>query len=243
MQQKLRESEAIQSKINWNNVGAARFNEILKSDTTDIRILGDNVLKLLVGYLQANQAVFYVVNHEQQYLERIATYAYGKKKFVDDKINIHEGLAGQCIAEGETIYLKEIPRDYVKITSGLGEATPRNVLIVPLKTRDEINGVLEIASFKIFEEYEIRFIENMAESIASILSGYETSNQTKRLLEESQKRSHELAQQEEEMRQNAEELQATQEEMERQRTEMQREITTLKEKLKQFEHPASSVFQ
>lgn len=243
MQHKLRESEEIQSKINWNNEGAARFSEILKNDSTDIHSLGDKVLKLLVDYIKANQAVLHIVNQEEHYLERIATYAYGKKKFAEAKTDIQEGLAGQCVAEGETIYLKEIPRDYVKITSGLGEATPRNVLIVPLKTRDVVNGVLEIASFTSFEEYEIRFIENTAENIASILSNYETANQTKRLLEESQKRANELAQQEEEMRQNAEELQATQEEMERQRAELQREIATLKEKLKHYEQQTISVFQ
>lgn len=243
MQQKLLEAEAIQAKINWTNKGAARFNEILKTDSTDIRVLGDKILKLLVDYLEVNQAALFIIRHGEQCLERIATYAYGKKKFAESKIDLHEGLAGQCFTERETIYLKEIPRDYVKITSGLGEATPRNVLIVPLKTRDQVNGVLEIASFKLLEEHEVRFIETTAENIAAILSSHEMANQTKKLLEDSQQRARELAQQEEEMRQNAEELQATQEEMDRQRAELQHEIMVLKEKLKQTKQHNISVLQ
>jgi methyl-accepting chemotaxis protein len=190
---------------------------------------------MLVEYLSANQAALYVANKEEEYFERISTYAYGKKKGVEEKIDLNEGLIGQCAMEKSTIYLKEIPSDYVKITSGLGEATPRNILIVPLKIQEEVNGVLELASFEIFEEHQIQFIEKIGENIASLLSNRQVAEHTKRLLEESQQRAHALAQQEEEMRQNAEELQTTQEEMERQRRDMEEEIGHLRQKIVRYE--------
>jgi GAF domain-containing protein len=235
MQQKLKESEKVQAKINWNNEGAMRFNEILKNESEDITALGDKILKVLVGYLGANQAVLYAVNKDQQCFERISTYAYGKKKIMEQTIDLTTGLIGQCAMEKTTIYLKEIPTDYVKITSGLGEATPKNVVIVPLKMKEEVNGVLELASFEIIEEHKIEFLEKMAENVASILHNRQVAQQTKKLLEESRSRESELVQQEEEMRQNAEELQATQEEMQRQSSAMDREIVLLKQKINQYE--------
>ncbi|MGC4021394.1 MAG: HAMP domain-containing protein [Cyclobacteriaceae bacterium] len=81
MQQKLNEAEKIQTKINWHNEGTARFNELLKNDTGNIRKLGDDILKMLVQHIQANQAALYIVNEEEKCFERISTYAYDKKRF------------------------------------------------------------------------------------------------------------------------------------------------------------------
>ncbi len=233
MQHKLREGEERQAKINWTNQGAAQFNDILKNESEDLVLLGDKILKLLVTFLEANQGALYLLKKDksEEYLERISTYAYDKKRFVDQRIMIGQGLIGQCAIEKSTIYLKQIPVDYVKITSGLGEATPRNVLIIPLKQREEVMGVLELASFSIFENYQVEFVEKMAENIASILANKQQTDQTKRLLHESEQRAHALVQQEEEMRQNAEELQATQEEMERQKSALQAEIENLKQSM------------
>ncbi|HTJ51464.1 MAG TPA: GAF domain-containing protein [Cyclobacteriaceae bacterium] len=232
-QDKLRNAEERQRKINWINEGAAQFNDILKNDTEEIESMGDSIVKLLVNYIGGNQGVLYVLHgpKHDNYLKRIATYAYEKKKFIDDRIEIGTGLIGQCFLEAETIYLKDIPKDFVKITSGLGAATPRNVIIVPLKIRNLVMGVLELASFEVMETYQIEFVERMAGHIATILSNKQTATETKHLLEESQQRAHTLTQQEEEMRQNAEELQATQDEMERQRHELQQEIKQLKHQL------------
>jgi HAMP domain-containing protein len=178
-QQKLRHAEEQQRKINWMNEGAARFNEILKNDSDAITVLGDRILKLLVSYLQANQGALYILegSADNGTLERIATYAYNKKKYVHERIAAGAGLIGQCLLEGETIHLKDIPKDYIKITSGLGEATPRHLIMVPLKTRGFVTGIIELASFNTIEEHHIEFIERMGENIASILANKQTNSQ------------------------------------------------------------------
>ena len=241
MQTKLSEAEERQSKVNWANVGAAQFNNVLKSEGEEVSAMGDKILKLMVSCLNANQGALYVLTKAdgEEYLERISTYAYHKKRFVDHKVLIGNGLVGQCFLEKATMYLKEVPKDFIKITSGLGEATPRHVLIVPLKIRENVVGILEIASFEELERHQIEFTEKIAENIAMILTSKQVENETKRLLTESQERANALMQQEEEMRQNAEELHATQEQMERQRMEMLNEIQQLKSQLRHEEMEVS----
>jgi GAF domain-containing protein/HAMP domain-containing protein len=231
MQQKLNETEKVQAKINWTNESAAQFNEIIKNENVEVTMLSDTILRQLINFLKANQGAMYLVDENDNSLDRIATYAYGKKKFINEKLSIEDGLLGQCYQEKESIYLKEVPKDFIKITSGLGEAPPNNILITPLKTREKVVGLIELASFNVFEKHEIEFVQKMSESIASILVSRQIADHTKRLLEEARQREQELAQREEEMRQNAEELLATQEEMQRQRTELEREIKSLKSKL------------
>jgi putative methionine-R-sulfoxide reductase with GAF domain/HAMP domain-containing protein len=235
MQQKLYDVEQAQAKINWTNKGLAIFNEVANNDTEDLATIGDNIIRLLVQYLQVNQGALYIANSTHQTFSRLSTFAYGKKKFVEDEIPFGNGLIGQCALEQQTLVLKEIPADYVKITSGLGSALPSNIVIAPLLIRVEVMGVLELASFELFENHHIIFIEKIAESIAFILVNRQSAEHTKILLAEAETKTKELLEREEQIRQNAEELLATQEEMERQRDEMQREINLLKEKAKHYE--------
>ncbi len=233
-QRKLSDADERQSKINWMNEGAAKFNDMLKGESDDMGKFGDTLLTLIIHHLNANQGALYlrVKKGDEDLLQRVATYAYGKKRFDEGSIDVGSGISGQVVLEASTLYLADIPRDYVRITSGLGGATPRNLVIVPLKIQQKVMGVIELASFSKLEPYHIEFVEKIAENVATILLSKQSARETMHLLEESQRRSNILAQQEEEMRQNAEELQATQEEMERQRSAMQEEIRLLKIELR-----------
>ncbi len=233
MQTKMLEAESAQARINWTNEGLARLSDLLKDDTVELRQLGDRLLHLVVTYLDANQAALYVKKEDE--LLRICTYAYGKKRFAEETIPLGQGLAGQCALEGETIFLTDVPNGYVKITSGLGEATPTNVVVVPLKLKQNIFGILELASFEKITDLKITFLEKIAENMAALIASKQANETTHRLLEESRQKAEMLTQQEEEMRQNAEELQAIQEQQDRQRMEMQREILQLKTRLLAFE--------
>jgi GAF domain-containing protein len=120
---------------------------------------------------------------------------------------------GQAFLEREKIHLTEIPEDYSDISSGLGKARPRSILVMPLKMNEKIYGVLELASLDDFKPFEIDFVESISEDIAMTISIIKANEETRRLLTESQTVTQQLRQQEEEMRQNFEELMTTQEEM------------------------------
>jgi PAS domain S-box-containing protein len=203
---------------NWTADGIARFNDILRTDNDNIEKLSYNLIKNLIDYLSANQGGFFLLegeeNQEKQ-LNLIASYAYDRQKYLKKQIKIGEGLAGTCVLEKKTIFLKDIPEDYAEITSGIGGSHPRSVMIVPLKLDDEVLGIIELASFNIFKQHEIEFVEQVALSIASTMVTVKLNTRTAQLLKESNKRAEELAQQEEEMRQNLEEMQATQDELKR----------------------------
>jgi len=215
-------------KRNWATEGLAKFGEILRTNTNDLNKLTDEIVLNLVKYLKGNQGAIYIVDDEQSGEEPTmsmkACYAWDKKKFLNHKIHKGEGLAGQAWQEGDLIYLTEVPQNYIRITSGLGDANPTSVLIVPLKLNELIFGVIEIASFGQFLDFEMEFVQKIAESIASTISSVKVNARTQRLLEESQEMTEQMRAQEEEMRQNMEELQATQEGMKRQETEMMKSM-------------------
>jgi PAS domain S-box-containing protein len=209
-------------KRNWATEGMAKFGEILRTNNNDLVKLADEVIGNLVKYLKANQGAIYIIDDdtsEEVTMSMKACYAWDKKKFLNQQIHRGEGLAGQAWQEADIVYLTEVPQDYIRITSGLGDANPSAVLIVPLKVNDEVYGVVEIASFSEFEEFEKEFVQKVAESIASTISSVKINARTQRLLEESQEMTEQMRAQEEEMRQNMEELQATQEEMQRSQSE------------------------
>lgn len=210
-------------KRNWATEGQAKFGEILRTNNNDMMKLADEIIGNLVKYLKANQGALYIVDDagegEEPTMSMKACYAWDKKKFLNHQIHRGEGLAGQAWQEGDIVYLTDVPQNYIKITSGLGDANPTSVLIVPLKVNDQIFGVVEIASFNVFQDFEMEFVQKIAESIASTISSVKINAKTQRLLEESQEMTEQMRAQEEEMRQNMEELQATQEEMQRSQSE------------------------
>jgi PAS domain S-box-containing protein len=230
MRDKLRENADDDHKRNWATSGLAQIGEILRTTTKSSEELFDKIIKFVVKYTKSNQGGLFILNEENEeskYLELVACYAFERKKYIQKKISSGEGLIGQCYLEGARIYLMEVPQEYISITSGLGGANPNALLIVPLRVNEKIFGVLELATFIKYDDFEIDLIEKLAESIGSTISTVRVNESTRVLLEKTQQQAEEMRAQEEEMRQNMEELEATQEQMHRQMTE----LNTLKESL------------
>jgi PAS domain S-box-containing protein len=209
--QKLRREE---EERGWIANGLAHFSEILRNNIHDLEQLSFQVIRDLTKYVNAVQGGFYILddndpNHKFFYL--ISFFAYDRKKFADQKINWGDGLIGTCALEQKTIHMRNLPPGYITVTSGLGDAPPNGILIVPMQYENQIYGILEFASFGNFEPNHVTLIEKTANSVAATLSASKISLRTEKLLNESKAQAQVLSANEEEMRQNMEELQATQE--------------------------------
>ncbi len=191
-----------QQKRIWHNEGLAHFGDILRSERDKVDELSYRILKELISYMKAIQGSIYILREEngkEACLERVATYAWERRKFVNDRILPGEGLAGTCLIEKETIYLTDIPEDYLTIRSGLGESRPSAIIILPLKAGEEVPGILELASFNTLEDHEIRFLEELAESMAVSFESVLINEKTRQTLEESKKEVEQLRREYEDM--------------------------------------------
>jgi putative methionine-R-sulfoxide reductase with GAF domain/HAMP domain-containing protein len=200
------------------NEGSAIFSDILRKYSDSINDLATQLLATLVNFIGANQGNFFIINDdhsEDTHLELVAAYAWNKRKFVKKRVEIGEGTVGQAWIEKDTLLITDVPNDYIKITSGMGGSNPRCIVVVPFIFNEQVFGVVELASFKVFESYEVEFLRRLAENIGSTISAIKINERTKRLLNESQTMSEQLRSQEEEMRQQMEELMATQDELKR----------------------------
>ncbi len=196
---------------NWITKGSAIFAEIIRDYSDNLEELSYAIISKLVNYIDADQGGIFVINEDknnEKYIELLASYAYDRRKMLTKKIPYGVGLVGRCILERETIFMTKIPDKYLNITSGLGNEKPKTLLIVPLIFHEEVYGVVELASFKFLDEYKIKLIEQVSESIASAISMVKINTRTAELLRETKIKSEQSASQEEEIRQNIEEMQA-----------------------------------
>jgi CHASE3 domain sensor protein/putative methionine-R-sulfoxide reductase with GAF domain len=233
MRDKLINIRQEEEKRNWSNVGQAQYSEVVRKFQSNTESLCLESVRFITKYLKAQQAGLFVLATEgdQKYLNLAACFAFDKKKFVDKRINIGVGLVGQTFLEGQTVKMKELPSGYTHITSGLGDATPRCLVISPMKHNEHVVAVLEIASFYEFTPDHVQFIERCGEFLAAALFNAQTNDQIKKLLQDSQMQAEGMRAQEEEMRQNMEELSATQEEMVRKEREYINKIEKLESEL------------
>ncbi len=220
MRNKLKTLAEEEDARNWSVEGLAKFGQILQSYTEDTESLSYAIISNVVEYVNANQGGIFIANdeganEEEEYLELVACYAFQRRRYLERKILIGEGLVGQAFKDSDTIYITDIPTNYVDITSGLGGDKPRSVLVIPLKLSDRVYGVMELASFYEFKPYQIEFLEKLGENIASNLNTSRSNERTRKLLDESTKITEKLRKQEQELTLSLEVLGETQQEMQK----------------------------
>ncbi len=190
------EARKIESrKLNWAQTGLTEISEILRKSNIDFDEYLQSILSYLLKYLKSEQGAIFTLNNkdkEHPYLELSSAYAYDKHKALEYKLEIGESLVGRCFQEQEIIYLTNIPEGYTFVSSGLGEHQPRCLFLMPLIIEKEAFGVIEIASFKLFEDFEIDFLKVVGERIASSISIMEKNFQTQKVLQQFQAKSDEL---------------------------------------------------
>src|SRR3984957_5136065 len=206
--------------------------------------VGKLILSELAPVVSAQQGVFYTMDSGKEgemYLKLLASYAHRERKNVDNKFKLGEGLVGQCALEKEKILLTNVPDDYIRIGSGLGEAKPLNVLVLPVVFESQVKAVMELASFDRFSPTHQAFLDQLTESIGIVLNTIEANTRTEDLLKQSQSLAKELQSQQQELQQTNQQLGEKAKlladqnvEVERKNREVEQARQALEEKAKQL---------
>ena len=206
----------------WIVKGVAEVGDILR-ESNDLKHLSEAILAYVVPLTGAIQGAFYVADRETETLEMIASYAYNKKKYLNAKFKFAEGLVGQAAMEKDLIVRTEIPDNYMTLTSGLlGDKKPKCLLITPLITNDtEVYGVLEIAGFEKFGEREMDFVVRISDIIARTVFNIKVTENTERLLQESELLNTNLGAQQAVLNLNAKEMARTQDQLKKSNADLE----------------------
>lgn len=211
-----------QKKLIWINEGISRFIEILKYQVIEIRELTYRIISHLVEYIGANQGAFFIVNKDQnqeKYIELYAAYAMQKSKLIERKIPFGVGLIGRVAIEKKILHITEIPDNYTKISTALGEGKPKSIVIVPLLFNDEIIGVIELNSFNEIDDIHIQFIERVSENISANLAMWQANQRTADLLSSSEQQTDKMRDQQSILEKQLKELESLKEQSEQREIE------------------------
>jgi CheY-like chemotaxis protein/HAMP domain-containing protein len=220
MAQRLKRLADERDRSDWIKAGHAGLVHELRGEL-EPKELAARVSRYLARYLKAPAAAFYVCD-KQEALELLGQYAAaaGDSALAATSIAPGEGLVGQAARQRETLLLDELPPDYMRVRSGLGDARPRSLALIPLVHLDRVNGVIELALFQSWTPLQAELIASLSETLAIALEVARARTQMRELLAETQRQAQRLLSQEEELRATNEELQAQQEELQAQQEEL-----------------------
>jgi len=219
-----------EEKQKWIFDGKNLFDEILRKHS-EIKPLAYEILVNLTEYSEAVQGIFYVFDDEIQKLTSVSSYAYGREKFLQTEYKLGEGLIGQASYEKAILYRKNLPDNFITVSSGiLGEQKPKALVVLPLLGDEKIQGAVELAFLKndIPEDVLLLF-EELRGIIGQTLFNIKANTTTKKLLKESQKLTDDLRHNEEELRKNAKEMEKTQVELEKSNIELAQKIAEVEQ--------------
>jgi HAMP domain-containing protein/signal transduction histidine kinase/DNA-binding response OmpR family regulator len=220
MIENLAETTRINSEQDWLNSNLARFTGMLQGER-DLETVSRLIMSELTPLVGAQHGAFFVMESpggegDDFELRLIASYGYKQRKNVPTRFKVGEALVGQAALELKPILITQAPDDYVRITSGLGEGNPVNVIVLPVLFEDQVMAVVELASFQRFSNVQQTFLEQLSESFGVVLNTIQANMRTEELLGQSQQLTMELQSQSEELQAQQEELQQTNKELEEQ---------------------------
>lgn len=201
---KLKELITENRNQSWLKTSETELNEKLRGEQ-DIVALSRNMITFIAKCLDSQIGAVYIKTKDDTF-NLFGSYAYNRRKNLSNEVRVGEGIIGQAILEKQTIVITNVPEDYIKIGSGLGEGLPRNILVVPFAYENEVLGVIELGSFYEFTDIQLKFIEQISSSIAITVHSAEVRIKMEELLTKTIEQSEELQSQQEELRQNNEEL-------------------------------------
>ncbi|MBI3928438.1 MAG: response regulator, partial [Armatimonadetes bacterium] len=246
----LRETTRTNTEQDWLKSNLARFTRLLQGHK-DLKTVSKMILSELAPLLDAQHGAFFLSEFNLDgTLERLvlqATYAYQQRKHLAREFAPGEGLVGQCALEAERILLTNVPRDYVQISSGLGEGPPLNIVVLPVVFEGQVRAVIELASFNRFGDIHMALLDQLAEIIGITINTIEAMMRTEELLKESQALAKELQGQpqlrlaNERLEQQAAALQASEELLRQQKDELRRTNDELAEKARLLTHQKEEV--
>ncbi|HEX2699431.1 MAG TPA: HAMP domain-containing protein [Acidimicrobiales bacterium] len=235
----LAETTRLNEEQDWLKSNLARISGLMQGQR-DLQAVSRLIMSELTPTVSAQHGAFFMndLNSDQEpQLRLVASYGYKARKNVPNSFKLGESLVGQAALEKTTILITEAPADYVKVSSGLGEAAPVNVIVLPILFEEQVLGVIELGALRPFTEVNQTFLEQVIETIGVVLSTIIANTRTEELLSESQRLAQELqAQQEELRRSNAElesqaaSLKASEELLQQQQEELQQTNEELQEK-------------
>jgi HAMP domain-containing protein/signal transduction histidine kinase/CheY-like chemotaxis protein len=238
----LKDTTEKNTEQDWLKGNLAKFSRMLQGQR-DLNTVGRLILSDLAPVVKAQHAMFFVLDtsREQNELALLASYAAEGVAKHGKRLQLGEGLIGQCALEKQKILLSHAPIDYFRISSGLGEAAPRSLLVLPIVFEGQVKGVLELASFEGFSSTHQAFLEQLTESIGIVINTIESNTRTEDLLTQSQSLAQELQSRQNELQQTNQELQDKagqlahqNQEVERKNEEVEQARQALEEKARQL---------
>jgi HAMP domain-containing protein/CheY-like chemotaxis protein/signal transduction histidine kinase len=219
----LRETTERNQEQDWLKTNLAKFSRMMQGQK-DLESVSRLIMSELTPLVSAHHGAFFMMDQDAggSLLKLVASYAYRARKHVANRFVPGEGLVGQAALEKQPILLQNVPDDYIQITSGLGEAPPRNIIVLPVLFEGEVKAVIELASFLPFSQIHQTFLDQLTETIGVVLNMIQANMRTEELLEQSQKLTQELQSQ-------SRELQQQQEELKRSNTELEAQARTLRQ--------------
>jgi HAMP domain-containing protein/CheY-like chemotaxis protein/signal transduction histidine kinase len=232
----LRETTERNQEQDWLKTNLAKFSRMMQGQK-DLESVSRLIMSELTPLVSAHHGGFFIADQEAgtTVLKLVASYAYRARKHVANRFLPGEGLVGQAAIEKQPILLQNVPDDYIQITSGLGEAPPRNIIVLPILFEGGVKAVIELASFLPFSQIHQSFLDQLAESIGVVLNMIQANMRTEELLQQSQKLTQELQSQSKELQQQQDELKKSNQELEAQARTLRQSEELLKEQQEELQ--------